>query len=314
MARNRFGLASMAIAVTSLTLLIGCSSTEQGRHENPTTTIPRGDKMDHENEAKAPLRDGATGFAMSDGLRIHYEIHGTGRPLVLVHGWGVNTQLNWKVSGWIDALAHSHQVIALDIRGHGDSDKPHEASRYTYAAMSDDVIAVMEHLGVRHADYMGFSLGAFVGIHLLGHRPGLFTSCVLMGIGDEDAETLAMAPRVAAALRAPTPADVHDPEALAYRTIVDADPRNDREALAVAALTMWPEGYPLKVGGPGLAKVDVPVLIVNGTNDPYHRTDPKLQAAIPGSEVKEIPGVDHFSLVFDPRTKEAVLPFLAAHG
>lgn len=261
-------------------------------------------------DRSSPLVDGASGFATSDGLRIHYEVHGHGRPLVLVHGWGASIRFNWEITGWIDTLQQVRQVIAVEIRGHGDSDKPHDQAAYSYAAMSHDVIAVMDHLGVARADYMGYSLGAFIGAYLLGHHPDRFTSMVLMGIGDEDAASLALAPRIAEALRAPTPETVIDPDAKAYRTLVDLDPRNDREALALAALEMWPEGYPVKVGGPGLAKVDIPVLVVNGSRDPYAATADHFVAAVPGARLVEVPGADHLGVILEPTAKDDVVGFL----
>lgn len=262
------------------------------------------------SEGAPGLTDGASGFAMSGDLRIHYEVLGDGPPLVLVHGWAGSIRLNWEATGWLDALRPLRRVIAIDIRGHGDSDKPHDRAAYGYAAMAEDVLAVMDHLGVEKADYLGYSLGAFTGAHLLGHEPGRFTSFVLMGIGDEDAASLALAPRIADALRAPSTADVTDAEAAAYRALVDLDPRNDREALALAALEMWPQGFPVEVGGPGLADVAVPVLIVNGAEDPYAATDDAFAAAIPGAELLEIPGADHLGALVDPRSKSAVARFL----
>lgn len=274
---------------------------------SPPSETGRGDR----SGSAAVLADGSSGFARSGDLEIHYEVHGQGRPLVLVHGWGASIRTNWDITGWLDALRGVRQVIAIDIRGHGDSDKPHEKAAYGYAAMSQDVIAVMDHLGVERADYVGFSLGAFTGVYLMGHRPERFTSFVLIGIGDEDAASLALAPRIADALRAPTVDDVTDPEARSYRALIDIDPRNDREALALAALEMWPQGYPLRVGGPGLARVDVPVLVVDGGDDPYAATDQDLVAAVPGAELVEIPGADHIGALVDPAFKDAVVEFLA---
>ncbi|MCB0976152.1 MAG: alpha/beta hydrolase [Acidimicrobiales bacterium] len=262
----------------------------------------------------ARLVDGDSGFATSHGLRIHYEVHGKGAPLVLVHGWGASIWTNWDVTGWLDALKPLRTVIAIDIRGHGDSDKPHDGKLYGYAPMSDDVIAVMDHLGVAKADFVGYSLGAFVGAHLLGHEPDRFTSFALIGIGDEDKASLALAPRIAAALRAPAVKDVTDSEAAMYRTLVDADPRTDREALALAALEMWPQGYPIKVGGPGLADTKVPVLILNGADDPYAKTDDAFAAAIPGSRLVEIPGADHLGIFTHPQFRKTVIDFLSRNG
>lgn len=275
------------------------ASTDTTRDEADTTTT------------SSVLVDGASGFATSGDLQIHYEVHGEGPPLVLVHGWGASIWSNWELTGWIDALRPLRQVIAIDIRGHGDSDKPHEGDRYGYAAMSQDVLAVMDHLGVAEADYMGYSLGAFVGAYLLGHEPERFTSFVLIGIGDEDAASLALAPRIAEALRAPTLQDVTDPETAAYRAMVDIDPRNDREALALAALEMWPQGFPIELGGPGLADAEVPVLIINGADDPYAATDEAFAAAVPGSELVEIPHADHLGVFTNAAFQTAVIDFLS---
>jgi len=314
--RGGAGVAIAAVAALCVTVLASCSSGGEGDPESASTTFPAdgviGPKASSAR-SPSPLVDGASGFAPSGDLRVRYEVHGEGEPLVLVHGWSGNIRLNWELTGWIEALAPVWQVIAVDIRGHGDSDKPHDPEAYTYAAMATDVTAVMDHLGVERADFVGYSLGAFVGAHLLGHDADRMVSAVLMGIGDEDDESLALAPRIAAALRAPSPSEITDLEAAAYRSIVDLDPRNDREALAVSALTMWPEGYPVELGGLGLAGIGVPVLIVNGSNDlPYARTDDALAAAIPGSQLVEIPDADHLSVMADPRFKDEVLRYFQA--
>jgi len=309
------GVAVVAVVGLCITVVASCSSGGKGDPKTVPTTVPEAGTTRPPAAARSPSPpvDGASGFAPSGDLQIRYEVHGEGKPLVLVHGWSGNIRLNWELTGWIEALVTVRQVIAIDIRGHGDSDKPHDSVAYTYAAMATDVIAVMDHLGVERADFVGYSLGAFVGAHLLGHDTDRLVSAVLMGIGDEDEKSLASAPRIAAALRAASPSEVTDPEAAAYRSIVDLDPRNDREALAVAALTMWPEGFPVKVGGAGLADVGVPVLIINGSNDlPYARTDDALAAAVPGSQLVEIPGADHLSVVADPRFKHEILRFLQA--
>ena len=257
-----------------------------------------------------PPADGDSGFAASGGFQVHYEVHGDGRPLVLVHGWAASIWTNWDLTGWIDALTPVRQVIALDIRGHGDSDKPHDQAAYGYAAMADDVLAVMDHLGLERADYIGYSLGAFTGVRLMGHHPDRFSSFVLMGVGDETAETLALAPRIAAALRARTPDEIDDPEGRDYRALVDLDSRNDREALALAALEMWPQGYPLALGDPGLGDIDVPVLVLNGADDPYAATDDALAAAVAGAELVEVPGADHLGVLTEPTFKDEALRFL----
>lgn len=245
------------------------------------------------------------------GVRIHYEVVGAGRPLVLVHGWGASARRNWVDLGWVDVLAPYRRLVLLDVRGHGRSEAAAAQEEYGYAAMGADVLQVMDELGLAEADLFGYSMGAFMGAALLGHHRERFSSMVLGGIGDETDETAGTCHLIAASLRVDDPAEITDPVGRAYRRYVDADPENDRHALALAALQMWPDGYPLELGGDGLRHVEVPVLIVDGADDhPYVDTAGRLAAAIPGAELVTIPGTDHHTVVGDERFKAAVVAFL----
>ncbi len=253
-----------------------------------------------------------TGFVDSDGFQIRYETVGEREPIVLVHGWGSSLKANWVNTGWVEALKATRRVVALDVRGHGDSDKPHDQAVYSYARMSRDVLRVMDHLGIAKADFLGYSMGSFMGASLLGHARKRFTSMILGGIGDETDASLAVLPQIVAGLRATDPAQIKDPVGVAYRAYAASDPRNDLEALALSALQMWPEGFPLRLTGPKLADVDIPILIVNGANDhPYIDTVHTVIDAIPGAQLAVIPDRDHLSVIGDPRFKERVLAFLA---
>src|SRR5919109_4742115 len=103
---------------------------------------------------------------VSAGVPIHYEISGAGRPMVLVHGFASSAQQNWNATGWIDFLvALERQVIALDCRGHGQSGKPYDPAAYAGSAMPDDVIAVMDALGIQSAEIMGYSMGGWITLN-----------------------------------------------------------------------------------------------------------------------------------------------------
>jgi pimeloyl-ACP methyl ester carboxylesterase len=147
----------------------------------------------------------ASGFAESGDLCVFYEVHGEGDPLVLVHGWSLSVKTGWGDTGWIDALMADHQVVALDVRGHGNSDKPRTQELYSYELMAADVLAVMDELGIEKAGYVGYSLGGFAGAYLLGHHSERFSSAVFLGTGDEPPETAASGGQVAEALRAADP-------------------------------------------------------------------------------------------------------------
>jgi pimeloyl-ACP methyl ester carboxylesterase len=221
----------------------------------------------------------------------------------LVHGWGADTETNWVYSGWVEKLTPFRRVISIDVRGHGKSDKPHQQELYSYAAMSRDVIALMDQLNIERADFFGYSMGAFMGAYLLGHHGERFSSMVLGGIGDETQQSADLSYYIAAALRAGK---------LVGDFFHVTDPRFDLEALALSCVEMWHDGYPRKLGGAGLMQTSNPVLVINGGQDyPYVQTDQDLVDMIPGARLFRIPGKNHLTAFLDKRFDEAVLGFLA---
>ena len=161
-----------------------------------------------------------SGYAVVHGLQIYYQIFGAGSPLVLVHGWGADSESHWVESGWVKLLSENRMVIAIDVRGHGRSDKPHALEPYSYAQMSADVIAVMDELELRRVDFMGYSMGAFMGAYLLGHHPERFRSMVLGGIGDESDSTAELGSVIAQALQAENVENIEHPYGKAVRAFV----------------------------------------------------------------------------------------------
>src|SRR5262249_49466029 len=102
----------------------------------------------HQRAIAAPT-DG--NFTASDGVKIHYLEAGkataSGAPVVLVHGYTGSAQGNWFANGVAEALAKRHWVVAIDCRGHGQSDKPHDPQKYG-PQMARDVIELMDHLKI----------------------------------------------------------------------------------------------------------------------------------------------------------------------
>ncbi len=180
------------------------------------------------------------------------------------------------------------------------------------------MLAVLDTLDIQTCDFMGYSMGAFIGAWLLGQHSDRFTSMILGGIGDETEASAAAGLAIAAALRAPSITDVSDPTGKAVRGFVDANPTSDLEALAFSAEAMWPDGYPLKLIGDNPARAHLPVLIVNGSEDhPYVDSADRMVSALPNAEHVQLPGADHLSAVTDPRFKTLVVDFLGAvqnHG
>ena len=122
----------------------------------------------------------------SDGVRLHYEVHGPpgGAPLVVVHGFASDYRLNWVGTRWQEALTSAgFRVIGLDCRGHGLSDKPHEPAAYAIGVMGSDVTRLMDQVEVQSAGYLGYSMGARIGLQVVMDSPDRLTRAVLGGIG-----------------------------------------------------------------------------------------------------------------------------------
>ncbi len=120
----------------------------------------------------------------ADGVRIAYDMVGEGEPVVLVHGFAASRVQNWKAPGWYDTLADAgYRVIAMDCRGHGDSDKPHDPAFYDHTLMAEDIVAVMGAAGAGDAFLMGYSMGGFLSMHVLMDHPDLLRKVVIGGVG-----------------------------------------------------------------------------------------------------------------------------------
>ena len=116
------------------------------------------------------------------GVKIHFLEEGTGEPVVLIHGLDSSARINWQMPGTIDALAKDHQVIALDLPGYGESDKPADPAAYGKQWV-DDVILLLDHLKIRKAHIVGYSMGGMVALKLIAEHPERVISGTLGGMG-----------------------------------------------------------------------------------------------------------------------------------
>ncbi|HXM88603.1 MAG TPA: alpha/beta fold hydrolase [Candidatus Acidoferrum sp.] len=121
-------------------------------------------------------------FFDAKGVKIHYLIEGTGEPVVLIHGLDSSAAINWEMPGTIDALAKDHLVVALDLPGYGQSDKPVEASAYGRQWV-EDVILLLDHLKIEKAHIVGYSMGGMVALKLIAEHPDRVLSGTLGGMG-----------------------------------------------------------------------------------------------------------------------------------
>ena len=116
-------------------------------------------------------------FADSNGVQIYYP---DGPPLVLQHGLTGYLE-SWRERGYTEMLGGAYRLILIDARGHGRSDKPHEPEAYARERRSEDVVAVLDQLGVEKTHYFGYSMGGRIGCALLSHSPERLLSAVMGG-------------------------------------------------------------------------------------------------------------------------------------
>jgi len=119
-------------------------------------------------------------YVSNQNVRIHYQIEGAGPPLVLQHGFS-NSLESWYDAGYVHALQHDYQLILIDARGHGASDKPHDPEAYGLQCRAGDIVAVLDHLHIAHASFFGYSMGGWIGFGLAQYAPEQFHALIIGG-------------------------------------------------------------------------------------------------------------------------------------
>jgi pimeloyl-ACP methyl ester carboxylesterase len=226
-------------------------------------------------------------IASVNGLRLYYEEHGSGHPLVLLHG-GLHT-IDLSFGALIAPLGKSHRVIAVELQGHGHTaDIDREPS---YPNLADDVAALLDHLGVERADVIGFSLGGLVAIELGLRHPARVGRLVLAAAhyrpeGYHDLSD-------PASVRMPTPEEFAEMEQ-EYRRVAP-DPGHWE------AFTERLNG--VVHGAPGwsaddMRRIAAPVLLLIGDTD-FVRIEhaAEMLELIPGAQLAVLPGTRHTELM-----------------
>ena len=118
----------------------------------------------------------------SNGVKIHYVVNGCGDPVILIHGLYATANGNWQGPRIMPELAKHYQVIALDLRAHGESGKPEGEDQYG-VQMAEDVVRLMDHLRLPKAHLVGYSLGGMIAMKIMTQHPERVSSAVLGGMG-----------------------------------------------------------------------------------------------------------------------------------
>ena len=131
-----------------------------------------------------------------DGLNLYYEVEGEGPPLILLHGGLVHNRSSWRESGYVERLSREFRVISIDLRGHGESDKPLDAQAYTADRMVGDIHSVADACGASRFGLWGFSLGGSLVLQAAANskrvaRAIVGGSCFGRVQSEDDIETIA---------------------------------------------------------------------------------------------------------------------------
>ncbi len=215
----------------------------------------------------------------SGGVKIHYQVEGTGEPVILIHGLLANARLNWEWPGIIAELATDRRVIALDCRGHGLSDKPLGDDQYG-VKMVDDVVRLMDHLNLKKADIVGYSMGGAITMKFMVLYPERVRSAVLGGMGWMNSDNVF--------------------------------PGNGRENKGQTAIDACIRGFKgLAVSAEDVRGIKTPFLVIIGDNDSLRQkyVEP-LRQLRPDVPVKIVKGADHLTCVAHPKFKQEIKGFL----
>ena len=253
-----------------------------------------------------------TGYLPVNGLQMYYEIHGTGQPLVLLHGAfsAIGTSFGQVLPG----LAQGRQVVAVELQGHGrtaDIDRP-----LTLEGMADDVAAGIDQLGIQPADILGYSVGAAVALQLVIRHPEAVRKLVLAsvtytldgvhpglmeGLGEMTPEMMHGSPWHDEYVRiAPRPEDF--PTLFAKKTQMDQQIKDlpDEAIRAITAPTL------LIIGDSDLVRPEHAVEMFRLLGGGVFGDTP---AGLPDSQLAILPGTSHVSLV---NRSELVVPIITS--
>lgn len=242
----------------------------------------------------------------SDGVEIAFIDEGEGEPILLIHGFASNVEVNWVSTRWVSTLnSAGYRVIAIDNRGHGASEKLHDVEAYGAPLMADDARRLLDHLGLERADVMGYSMGARISAFLSLQNPDRVRSAVFAGLGYNMVRGVGGTGPIARALEADSMDDVTNETAKTFRAFAEST-GGDLKALAACIRSSREKITPEDVG-----RISVPVLVAVGTKDVIGGSATDLAALIPGAEALDIEGRDHMKAVGDRQYKDGVLDFLS---
>ena len=273
-----------------------------------------------------PVR-AAEGYFDSNGVKIRYVTEGTGEAVVLIHGWMSDSRMWGEDAAGETKLTITgttgFQFIAIDSRGHGKSDKPHDVAKYGME-MAEDIVRLLDHLKIKKAHLVGYSSGAYIAGKVVGTYPKRVLSVLYAGqapvmeggkasdFSETDAFSKAVeANDVESYLIDMSPANLPKPtreQAGQFAKYIYAG--KDLKALAAAGNSF----RHLIVTDKQLRKSKAPVIFIYGANESGHVKSQvaKAHKLLGRGEIKIIPDANHMTAVMKPEFGKSLINFLNA--
>jgi pimeloyl-ACP methyl ester carboxylesterase len=245
-----------------------------------------------------------------DGVKIHYEVYGSGPPLLLTHGYS-STSAMWE--GQIEALSKHHKLVLWDMRGHGQSDYPDDPAAYSEALTVGDMAALLDEIGADSAIVGGLSLGGYMSLAFYRAHPKRVRALLIIDTGPGFKKDEA---REAWNKRAHDTADRFEREGLEVLKSLSRErstvSHRDASGLARAARGMLTQRDARVIES--LPDVRVPSLVIVGAEDtPFLAASDYMAAKIPGARKVVIPAAGHAANIDQPQAfADALLPFLSS--
>ena len=245
----------------------------------------------------------------NQGIRIYYEVEGSGPALVLAHGLGGSLQ-DWREVGWVEAVKDRYQLVLVDARGHGRSDKPHEPDAYRQIHQALDHLAVLDAVGIEKAHFLGFSMGGTVCLGVGIHAPERCLSVMMGGTqpfarDERPPKTGLPTPKPFAGI--PEGSDPIDQllaqggEAWAafYAANMEVSASMKKHLIEndFAAVNARRRALHVKSLSRYLDPVQMPCLIYVGEDEPAFGGAKQLASLLPDAEFIAFPGLHHFDML-----------------
>lgn len=244
-------------------------------------------------------------YFCNNSVKLAYLDYGIGEPILLIHGFASNAILNWVDTGWIALFVEGgYRIIALDNRGHGDSDKFYDISAYTPENMVNDAYSLLQHLNINKAHIMGYSMGARVAAYFALLHSETTQTLNVGGMASALVEGAGSWQPIHDAMLVDDINDIENQRGFLFRKFADNN-KSDRKALAACII-----GSKKELSKEQVQQIKTPTLVVAGEKDEISGSPDRLAEMMPNATAITLPRRNHMLAVGDKLYKESQLNFI----